>query len=312
MATPKAISIVTAKGSLADPRPSVSVVVPHYNDLAGLNLCLRALCSQSYPADLVTLIVADNNSACGGAAVEAAIAGRASLVVVKEKGAGPARNGGAALARGEVLAFTDCDCEPDVEWLQRGIEALSDFDVVGGQMLVTVSDEARLTAAEAFERVFAFNNRRYIERKSFSVTANLFCRRTTFEAVGGFGAGMSEDVDWCRRAVQAGFKLGYCPLALCGHPARRSWDELLRKWVRINREDFVLTAGTPRGKLQYLMRTLLLPASILPHAAKVLTTRRLKGWRERRMAIGMLIRLRLWRFADSLDLLIKPRAQGGA
>jgi GT2 family glycosyltransferase len=311
MATPKAIPNVTAKGSLADPRPSVSVVVPHYNDLLGLDLCLRALCNQSYPPDLVTLIVADNNSACGTAAVEATIEGRARLVVVKEKGAGPARNGGAALALGEILAFTDCDCEPDVDWLQRGVEGLAHFDIVGGQMLVTVSDQARLTAAEAFERVFAFNNKRYIERKGFSVTANLFARRTTFLAVGGFGAGMSEDVDWCRRAVQAGFKLGYCPLALCGHPARRTWDDLLRKWVRINREDFVLTAGTPRGKLQYLMQTMLLPASILPHAAKVLTTSRLKGMRERSLAIGMLVRLRLWRFANSLQLIIKPQAKGG-
>jgi GT2 family glycosyltransferase len=312
MATPKAISSVTAKGSLADPRPFVAVVVPHYNDLASLDLCLRALCNQTYPAELVTLIVADNNSSCGSAAVEMTIAGRARLVVVKDKGAGPARNGGAALAIGEVLAFTDCDCEPDVDWLKRGIEGLAHFDIVGGQMLVTVSDEARLTAAEAFERVFAFNNKRYIERKGFSVTANLFCRRITFLAVGGFGAGMSEDVDWCCRAVQAGFKLGYCPLALCNHPARRNWDELRRKWIRTNSENFILTAGTPGGKLRYLIRTMLLPASILPHAAKVLTTRRLKGWRERSMAIGMLVRLRLWRFADSLELLVKPSAQSGA
>ena len=289
--------------SLATGLPTVTVVVPHYNDLAGLAACLAALKNQRYPKDLISIVVADNNSSFSRQVIESAIEGRARLAIVEERGAGPARNGGAALAQGEILAFTDCDCVPDVDWLLRGVEALSNFDLVGGQMIVTVKDLNRLTAAEAFEKVFAFNNKRYIEKKGFTVTANLFSRITTFQAVGGFGVGMSEDVDWCHRARDAGFKLGYCPEAICSHPARRNWDELRSKWARINREDFILTTGSGLGRFRYFLRTMLLPLSVLPHAFRVVTTRKLTGGRAKSLAIQMLARLRLWRFFNSLSLL---------
>ena len=85
--------------------PHVSVIVPHYQDLDGLALCLAALDAQTYPRDRFEIVIADNNSPCGLEAVEKVIAGRAKLVSVLEKGAGPARNGAVAASRGEVLAF---------------------------------------------------------------------------------------------------------------------------------------------------------------------------------------------------------------
>ena len=33
-------------------RPTVTVIVPHYNDLERLDLCLNALEAQTYPAEL--------------------------------------------------------------------------------------------------------------------------------------------------------------------------------------------------------------------------------------------------------------------
>jgi glycosyltransferase involved in cell wall biosynthesis len=80
--------------------PKVSVIIPHYRDLARLDKCLTALGRQTYPRDCIEIIVADNASPEGETAVAAAIAGRSRLVVVREKGAGLARNGGvAALAK---------------------------------------------------------------------------------------------------------------------------------------------------------------------------------------------------------------------
>ena len=74
--------------------PRISVVVPHFEDLANLDKCLSALEHQTVPADQFEIIVADNNSSCGRPTVEQAIAGRALLVTVGERGAGPTRNGG--------------------------------------------------------------------------------------------------------------------------------------------------------------------------------------------------------------------------
>ena len=58
-------------------------------------------------------------------------------------------------------------------------------------------------AAQGFEAVFAFDNRGYVQRKGFSVTANLLARREIYRRIGGFRTGLSEDKDWCHRATAA-------------------------------------------------------------------------------------------------------------
>jgi len=288
----------------ASPNAKVSVIVPHYEDLAGLDLCLAALGRQSYPRDAFEIIVADNASPVGAEAVTAAIAGRARLVVVTEKGAGPARNGGAALATGRLLAFTDSDCRPDPDWLIHGVSALSDHDFVGGRVRVVVDDVETMTPTEAFEYVFAFNNQRYVTREGFTVTANLFCPRDLFEKVGGFRVGVSEDVDWSRRATEAGYRLGYAPDAIVGHPARRNWSELVKKWRRTNKEAYLLYSSKKGGRAIYVLRSLLLPFSAIVHTPRVLADKNLKGVKNKFSAVFVLFRIRCWRLLNSIDLLL--------
>lgn len=284
-------------------RQSVSVIVPHYNDPAGLDACLVALTSQSVAPD--EIVVADNNSPQGEAEIARVIAGRARLVVVTEKGAGPARNGAVAACSGQVLAFTDSDCIPEPTWLAEGLAKLEHFDLVGGAMCVLVREEAHMTAVEAFERVFAFDNRYYVERKGFSVTANLFCRKSTFDAVGGFRVGVPEDLDWCHRARAAGYSIGYAPKAVVGHPARRTWSEIVRKWARLNEEAFGLQSTQKFGRLKWLIKSLVMPASAVVHSLHPLTTPKLRRGRDRLGALAMLYGLRLWRSADALRLLVR-------
>lgn len=285
------------------PKPSVSVVIPHYRDLDRLDLCLRALERQTYPADKFEIVVADNASPEGEAAVARVIAGRARLVVVSDRGAGPARNGGAAAAEGGILAFTDSDCVPEPQWLAEGIKALDAYDFVGGRVKVLVENAARMTAAEAFERVFAFDIKTYITKKGFTASANLLCPRTVFEEVGGFGAGLSEDVDWSRRARAAGFRLGYSVEAAVGHPARRTWDELRAKWRRVHAETYVLWSTKKARPLLWLMRSLALPASAVAHTPRVLFSRELDTLKQRLLALRMLYQIRLWRSVDALRLI---------
>jgi GT2 family glycosyltransferase len=278
----------------------VSVVIPHYNDLAALDRCLDGLSRQTCPAH--EIIVADNNSPVGREAVAGLVGDRATLVVVTEKGAGPARNGGVAAATGDLLAFIDSDCQPEPDWIQGGVKALDDWDLVGGQIKVLVDDPAAMTPTEAFEMVFAFNNERYVNKLGFTVSANLFCSKALFEDVGGFGVGLSEDVEWCRRAVARGYRLGYAAGATVGHPARRTWAELIRKWTRTNREGFLLISQRKHGRLRFLLRSLLLPASILVHVPRIFCSPKLPSMRDRISAAGVLMRLRLWRLGDSISL----------
>jgi cellulose synthase/poly-beta-1,6-N-acetylglucosamine synthase-like glycosyltransferase len=293
----------TRDGPAATLLPTVSVIVPHYHDLKGLDICLKALSDQTYPVKQVQIVIADNTSPEGVAAVAAVIRGRAELVVVDEKGAGPARNGGVSAARGEVLAFVDSDCVPEANWLTEGVRALEKFDFVGGHVRVLVTNPARMTPAEAFEAVFAFDFKTYIEKKGFTGAGNLFCPRKLFDAVGGFRATVSEDVEWSRRAVAAGYRLGYAPLAVVGHPARATWLELKAKWKRLNAETYALNAGRPFHDLRWILRSALLPASAIAHTPRVLTSRKLGSSADRVAALATLYRLRLWRMANALTLL---------
>lgn len=283
--------------------PKVSVIVPHYNDLAGLAICLGKLGQQTFPGDAFEIIVGDNNSPQGEEAVRRVIAGRAKLIVVSERGAGPARNGAAAVAKGEILAFIDSDCQAEPQWLAEGVAALATGDFVGGRVKVLVDDPDAMTPSEAFECVFAFDIEDYVKRKGFAGSGNLFCARSVFETVGGFRVRVSEDYDWSHRATRAGYKIGYAPRAVVGHPARRTWPELLAKWRRVNAETYALLEERRASRLRWFLRSLAMPASAVVHTPRVLLSDRLNSLRQRLDGIAILYRLRLWRFTDSLRLL---------
>lgn len=283
---------------------SVSVIVPHYNDLAGLDNCLEALLNQSYPRALTNIIVADNNSQISKEEILSLIGGRARLVFVEDQGAGLARNGAIDVSTSEILAFTDSDCVPHKDWLIEGIDALADFDLVGGEMVVLTEYIDFMSPSEAFEVVFAFNNKKYINKGSFSVTANLFCDLALYQCVGPFKSGLSEDKEWCNRAVSKGYSIGYAPKAIVGHPARVNWLEMKKKWRRIDAETYGLSANAFSGKVVWALRSLLVLASIIPHSALVITSKKLKNRHNKIAALKMLIMQRCWRFVNYWALLI--------
>jgi glycosyltransferase involved in cell wall biosynthesis len=282
--------------------PIISVIIPHYQDLGGLELCLARLDAQTYPRENFEIVVADNASPVGLNAVEGVVAGRARVVVCHEKGAGPNRNAAVAASRGEILAFIDSDCQADPNWLAAGVAGLNCFGLVGGRVTVLVQDPARMTGAEAFEAVFAFDFKTYINKLGFTGAGNMFCRRETFDRVGPFLNGVSEDKEWSQRAVEGGVTLGYVEDAVVGHPARRNWGELVAKWRRLNVESFLLHRKRGGWLGWWVVRCLAMPISAVAHTPKVLLARSLKGVRARWNALITLYGIRLWRLADGLKL----------
>jgi glycosyltransferase involved in cell wall biosynthesis len=296
--------------AIAVASPRVSVVIPHYDDMERLDRCLDALMSQTMTRDQYEIIVADNNSPVGLKAVEAVVAGRARVTVATTRGAGPARNAGARVARGEVLAFTDCDCVPDPAWLERGLAALAQADFVGGKMEVLVPSGRPMTGAEAFEGIFAFDNERYVREKHFTVTANLFCPRDVFQKVGPFRTEVSEDNEWCWRARELGYRLGYAGDAVVGHPARGDWAQLKSKWRRICAERHALMKERGGGALRWIAQTWLELPAIPAHTFRVLRSRRELTPGERWAALRTLVAIRMWRFVEGHRMLLRRNDRG--
>lgn len=277
-------------------RDFVSVIVPHFNDLDRLELCLDCLQEQTLPGDRYEVIVCDNDSPVGRDAVLARVGNRARVVFEMERGAAAARNRGVREAAGEILAFTDSDCRPDRDWLARGIDGLAEFDVVGGSVQVFVRDEENMTPTEAFEMVFAFRNSKYIRKNGFSVTASLITTKATFMKVGNFTKGVSEDIDWCRRALRANFTLGYREDCIILHPARRTFDELEAKWSRLVMQSYLLAKSEKGNTLRWAVHNWIVLASILPHLLVISVTPKLPRWRDKLRAARALVKIRLYRF----------------
>jgi glycosyltransferase involved in cell wall biosynthesis len=283
--------------------PVVSVIIPHRDNLESLSRCLHALLRQSLHRSQFEVIVADNNSSCGLAAVVEVCDGIARVVSASKQGAGEARNVAGCVALGKFLAFTDSDCTPEPEWLERGMMAIKNADIVGGRVVVSVDDRVHLTMAECFELVFAFRNRRYVEKQGYSVTANMFVRRVVFDKVGRFRSGVAEDRDWGQRATGLGFETRYSGDAVVKHPARRQWTDLIGKWRRITTESYNLALESPYGRLRWFLRSWLVLLSPFVHCFLILASSDLRGLKQRGKAIVALFYLRTWRFIEDNKIL---------
>lgn len=284
-----------------------SIIIPHYNDLENLGQCLDSLRYQIFDREQFEIIVADNNSISGVTAVKQS-APDCIVVPAPVQGAGPARNAGVAVARGIYLAFIDSDCIAENNWLAEGIAALERFDYVGGRVITTFG-KGRVTPAEAFEVVFAFNFKKYIEKDKFSGSGNLFVPRAVFERVGGFRARVSEDVEWCRRANAMGFRLGYAERAIVYHAARRDWSDLTRRWDRVMREDIRLAMEQPGWRIGWVAHAAIVAASPLGHWLAVLSNRRLIGLRAKAFGLLGLLGIRAYRGFRMICLLVHPPPQ---
>jgi glycosyltransferase involved in cell wall biosynthesis len=290
--TERAAPLAARRGPLG----LVSVVVPHLNDYDNLDACLTLLAAQSFPGDRTEVIVADNGSSRGLDAVRQIVGSRGRVIEVAERGAGPARNAGVRASRGEAIAFIDSDCRPDRRWLEEGLAELQLADFAGGRVDVLVEDPRRMTAAEAFESVFAFQNERYVKNLNFTVTASMFVWRSVFDAVGGFENGVAEDKDWCMRATRKGFRIRFAAKSIVGHPARRTMPELKRKWRRLMLESGEGARRDGRGQARFLLRQWAALLAVAPHAFVALASKRLSGMRNRMLAIGGLAQIRAYRF----------------
>ncbi len=272
--------------------PQIAIIVPHYNDVVRLERCLSALIENDLTG--CEVMVVDNDSPQSLTETQAKFP-NIRFVIEHEKGAAAARNRGVLETKAPCLMFIDADCLPATDWVATGREVMGRADLIGGRVEVFDETPPPRSGAEAFEAVFAFDFRQYIEVQGFSGTGNLITRRDVFVDVGPFRGGVSEDRDWSFRATAKGYRLAYEDRLRVGHPSRQDWPALRGKWRRITQEMFGQTGGGAKARLQWALKGMAMPLSILAHLPKVLKSPKLSGLSDRLRATGTLIRLRFLR-----------------
>jgi GT2 family glycosyltransferase len=172
--------------------------------------CIGALSHQSYPRSYLDIIVVETTgSACKHLQLEFPF-----IRFTREDAPGlaAARNKGAAIAAGDIVAFVDSNCRPACDWIENGVAAVHNSSI---PCVVTSNIRGRNVAADA---PFA---------SASGAAAAMLVPAAVWRKVGPFRGSIDEPThdewEWAARASKAGICFVYAPQALViGHGLGKS------------------------------------------------------------------------------------------
>lgn len=215
-------------------KPLVSVVTPVLNAEDHIEAFLYALHAQTYPIERYEILVVDNGSTDSTPELVENFQGVTLLKRTDLQTPYAARNTGLNAANGDILALLDVNCTPKKEWIERGVECLSQqhVDLAGGQVSFTFSREE--TLGEWYDSLLFVDMEDLIKRGNSCAAGNLFFKRKVWEEVGAFPESERSGMDlyWTKKATNQGFTLVYCAGAEVEYPARKL-RPLLKKIFRV-------------------------------------------------------------------------------
>ena len=250
--------------------PVISIVIPVKDRAAELQRCLKSLSDLDYPQEKLQIIVVDDGSSDDSALV--ATQSGALLVPSGGSGRGPAaaRNVGAAMATGEILAFIDSDCSASREWLNELIPAFSNpsMAAVGGQ----VDGMCTESAVDRYESSMSSLSLGSRERTGsggsdtfYLPSCNLLVRRSAFRRAGGFKDEMhvGEDVDLTWRLRDSGWTIAYLPAGNVLHEHRSSISSFISRRFDYGTSEGMLQLLHPRRRKQMVIPAILAAVLLL-------------------------------------------------
>lgn len=188
-----------------------------------------------------------------------------------------AQNRAIVQARASIVAFFDDDLEVDPHWLEAVSGFFSSFphDVMQGSIRMHPKDrdDRRLQKALQRYRTIDFIDYGYPPGTDIRTLTggNIAVRREVFDQVGMFDerlgpgeAGISEDVEFAKRILQAGKRIGYEPRAVVYNEV--DWSRLTEEFFRFRHE----TQG--RSRLVYKRNSIF---TVVPNLLRAVWT---FGW----------------------------------
>ncbi len=230
--------------------PLLSVVVPSFNEEAGIERCLQSLADQTIPRRDYEVIVVDGGSKDRTREIAALYADR--VFVQTSPKVGGARNDGVLAATGALIATTDADCELPRDWLERILDELSKEGVVMVYGTVrpieaTVRNRLSLWLANQAAALCYRTGAMY-----YTLGCNTAFRRDAFVRAGMYRTiDAGDDLEIARRMVQEG-RILFDPKLMVGFSMRR-YEQFgmlrsLYQWI------YIVRKGGDSGKYTYSRR----------------------------------------------------------
>ena len=194
--------------------PSISILVPAYNEERAISSCVHSLLSVNYPKK-PQIIVINDGSTDGTARVVAAIASKhdnVKLITQPNRGKGAALNAGIAFARGELVAVVDADSSVSRSALNEMVGHFDDGKV--GAVVASIKPYkprrflTRLQSAEyviscLYRRLGSLTNTMYVTPGALSVFRSRVVRE-----LGGFDEhNLTEDMEIALRMQKNGWEI---------------------------------------------------------------------------------------------------------
>jgi len=218
---------------MSETEPKVSVIVPVYNGARSLPRLMASLRGQSYAKERVEIFMVDNNSTDRSLDVLRGFPEVTALRFTEWQSSYASRNEGIKRATGEVCAFIDADCWAHPEWIRNGVRALVEkkLDRAAGSVRFVLSPHPNIY--EIFDAARNFRQADFVER-GWSGAGNIFVWKRVFDEVGPWNPHLIShgDSEFGLRATAAGKTLGFADDCIIYHKARRSWNSLVKKWIR--------------------------------------------------------------------------------
>jgi glycosyltransferase involved in cell wall biosynthesis len=208
--------------------PIVSIIIPCYNAKETIGACLESLMRQE--SDICREIVVVDSSQDD--TTELISRSFPQVIVIRSNERllpGAARNTGAEIARGEILAFIDSDAVADRAWLGRIAESIrSGYRIMGGAV-ANLNPHCGIGIADF---ILSFNEfAPGMPRREVSClpSVNLACTRELFRDIGGFLSGLPTGEDTLFTfAASRKTKILFDPCALVYHRNREGLSSFMR------------------------------------------------------------------------------------
>ncbi len=215
--------------------PRISIVIPVYNAISTISLCLESIRKLDYPQDKLEVIVVDNGSDDGSDE----IAKKFEVLFFYDtsmKSSYQARNTGIVNSSGDLLAFTDSDCIVSSDWLINLIKDWDDKSIgcFAGEIL---SYEPKTLVEKFSDRWEVLRQNSVLKHPymPYTTTANSAYRKEVFNRVGLFNpqllSGGDADLSW-RMQKETDLKIKFIPDAVIYHRHRTNVIDLYKQFKK--------------------------------------------------------------------------------
>lgn len=244
----------------------ISVIIAAYNATQTIAAQLDALYQQqcSDPFEIIVVNNASTDSTCEIVKQYQAKMPYLRLETASARQApGYARNVGASVAQGKYLVFCDADDVVAPGWLAAMSEALSQSDFVAGR-----ADYQKLNSSfRQYLEDLEGNGVHYGLFLPFAGTNNLGIKKLIHDMIGGFDESLRslQDVDYCWRVQEVGFKLQEAPDAIVHFRFRSNLQENFKRWQRFGYYSVLLyRKHLPMGFPRWIVLKGLLAIAAIP------------------------------------------------